>query len=840
MKTVAFAKVGTWTTDEEALLNATWADFSDNADAVYFLDAPNMPTLRRKLKADAPKACILYGVEAAKVVTKIALSKVGGAHWYLNETYCAPTWDLSCLADFKTAGRFDFIYDHIKRVASLMSGEFEFPPVDGHKIEWEFIGHNGLRGDDPDKDFIGPRLPAGYGPKVWSGYFEHTEEEVERQDSLLEWWIKELESEKLTFALDTESFNLDHFDPLTMIQVYDSRWDKAFAFTWGVIKQSKELWQQFLRHPNATFVLHNTKHDRKIIRYWLDVDLGDRDQDTMCWAMGLTEKGGQCGLKYCSRFYCGAPFYEESLDDWVDWNKVNFGHIRPDILAEYGCADVYYTDRLYPILRKLVEAEGTTYLVEEILLPAQRTLSDVEYTGTVVDLAYAKEKSAEWQPIIDEAIVKVQDYARSVGFPRDPKFTSGQSYTDVCDCVPARGRFHLEGVRVNSYSKRLRQTSLVLPDCEQCGNKRYVRRYDGTLNVSSWAQMQHLCYDILQMEETPDGKKCNKVFWEINSDHPFAKLVLEYRELHFLRRNFLEGVQQFVRRDGRVHPDFLLFGTKTGRLAIHNPAMQTIPSRSKNAKYIKRVFVPTEGYVIVNADYKSLEMWVNAYLTEDPQLLDDLGSKDMYKATAMEMFSKAYEYITDEERQAAKPVVLGSGYGIGAKKLSKQPGIREVVNGDTQLTKDFIDAFWQRYNVWRDTGETWREEVLQTQRLTTEFGRKRRWALISPDNIWKVKNQAINFKGQSTASDITLTSLVKLHEKLKRLDWGRVILTVHDSLVFEIRKEKVHEAVKLIRRVMGSPDLKKSFHFAVDIGVGTDYAMANHDAYDRKKDYVRA
>lgn len=833
-----------WSEHSTVILDAVLTEYGLDPASVarvsvtYLQDSVPVVKTRRVLDENLGKHQVVFGmgphVMKALCKTPKTLDKYAGSLTRYEHLWVLPSYHTNVLNDYETAWKFDLLYDHLRRAVSMVRGELDFPPVGGHKVDWKWYGHNGTRGED----------------NVWSGYFESTMAEEVGQGFQLNFWISELDAlegtdETIVYAIDTESFTTDHLQPMTMIQVYQPGDHKAYAFNWGVIAQDKELWREFLHHPHARWVLHNTQHDRKMLRSWLDVDLGDRDVDIMAYALGLTEKGKQTGLKYLARQFRNAPFYEEGLDTWLDEKNKNYGHIRPDVLAEYGCLDVFYTYELYNVLPKLVEHEGTAPLVENLLTPLQRTLADISYPGICVDLDHAKRTSDAWEPIITDAIRRVQEYARSVGFPHDSKITSGQRHRQVCDCVPARGRFHLDGARVLSYAKRLREAGFCLDACRKCGNKRYVSWIDATLNVNSPRQMQHLCYDILDMEESPKGpRKCDADFWDVNKDHEFAKMVQEYRQLLFLRRNFLDAFPRFVRSDGRIHPDLMIFGTKTGRLASKEPNLQNIPSRDKTlAPQVKACFVAAPGTVIINADYSSLEMWINGYLTEDPQLLDDLANKDLYKAAAMEIFEKAYEEITSEERTASKPVVLGSGYGIGKKKLSKASGVREFVNGDLNKAQDMIDAFWNRYKVWRDFGEKWRAEVLEKGRLTTEFGRVRRWNIISPDNLWKVRNQAINFKGQSTAADITLTALMQCHWALKERGWGRIILTVHDSLVAEVQKEHVHEAVALMRDIMSDPCLERPFKLGVDFGVGENYAVACDDkvgAYDPDKDYVRA
>jgi DNA polymerase I-like protein with 3'-5' exonuclease and polymerase domains len=830
MAKVVLAFVGNLEQREIALLEATWEDVGGKDDQLSAIVRPTTRDLKIALRTCKADFAILFGVEATKAVTKVPLRKSAGATWTVGNTRCVPTWSIGCVASGEYH-LYDDIYVTMRRVADMCNDVLPMPPIGGWPLEYEFIGHNGTRGYNDDD-------------KVWSGYFEHTEEEVIRQEQLLAKWIARLDAgEVIEVGIDTEGFNTDVFNQLTMIQVYID--DVGYAFNWGVIEMSLPLWWTFLEHINLRFVLTNTKFDRQMFWHWLKADLGDRDKDTMVMAMGLTEKGKQTGLKYCARQFLGVDFYEEDLDVWLDYSDkgvhVNYGHIRPDVLAEYGCKDVQNSYKLRPILETLVEREGTTQLVENILLPAQRTLAEIEYHGINVDLDYTQSQSAEWAPLIDEAIIKVQEYARTVGFPK-PGSGIGRSYREVCECVPVRARFHLEGLRVLSYAKTIREKFPNVPSCERCKNKRYVSGLDVTLNVHSPQQMSHLCHDILDMIPNIDRddnptRSCDKYFWADNPDHPLTELVLAYKELHYLKRNFFDGIQRFIGPDGHVHPDFLLFGTRTGRLAIHKPAAQTIPTRTKNGKKVKKIFIPsTDEYLIVNGDYASLEMFCNAHLTGDEVLLDDLNNRDLYKTAAAEFLNKAYDRITDEERNMGKPVVLSSGYGIGKKKLAHHPSLREFVQGDYSITQNMLDAFWGRYSTWSDWRKDRHEEVFKKNRLTTEFGRVRRWNLITPDNKYRVMNQAGNFPGQSIGSDICLTSLLRCHEGLTKNGWGRILLTVHDSLVAEIKKDHIHEGVALMKSIMENPPIKTDVPFKVDFTVGVNYG--DQEDYKEKESYV--
>ena len=735
-------------------------------------------------------------------------------------------------------GDFDITYVHLRRAVDMFNGVLAWPTEDDRNLSWTFYGHNGT-GWDPSQ---------GYDPKVWSGYFEATSEELTGARQTLEDWLAKLDrasvtpdAEPILFAVDTESYNLDHLQPLTMIQVFDG--ERATAFNWGVVEPMKELWVQFFSHPLANFVWHNIKHDAKMLRQWLgiyiDVD-DERHNDTLAWALGLTEKLKMAGLKYLARQYCNAPFWDEGLKKWLssDKTKINYGHIRPDVLAEYGCLDVFYTYKLSHILRKLVEREGTKDLVQHILLPAQRTFADLEFQGIQVDMDYAHALQEEWEPVIEAAIEEVQEYARKAGFPKDPSLVRNQITREFCTCVPVRMREAIQAnpdLRCTSYAKFLRETQKFNPRCETCNQRRYVREVDDTINVRSNNQMQHLCFDVLEMDMTWEGRKTNKYFWEINQAHEFAKLVAKYRELDYLNRNIIQGFGRFVRADGRIHPDFLVGGTATGRLAVHDPAVQTIPSRSKTGKKVKNLFKPDEGCLLINVDYSNLELYMAHHLTKDETLLHAL-EKDMHRTTAAAMYMKAYEEVTAEERQSAKPVNFGAGYNIKAKKLSRDKNLISITQGQASKAQQFLDAFWGAYRSWDKYRHAWIDEAKANCELRTEMGRVRRWSLITRDNVWKVENQATNFKGQSMASDLTLLSLIQLNKQLKANDWGRVMLSVHDSIVFSVKPEFIHDAVSLITRIMTTPVFETTTPFKVDVEVGLTYGSV--ESYDPERNYT--
>lgn len=726
--------------------------------------------------------------------------------------------------------KFDCLYDHIHRAADLINGKMEFPAWPHETCTWEWVGHTGSQNEDG----------------TWTGYYEATDEEIRKAKKYFTTWLDFLDSGNTELlpakvALDTESRDLNIFrdKAFLMLQICDGV--DAHAFNAGVVLHPsvKPLVTRFLKHPEIRFIIHNSKYDRQVTRHNFGTDLDNRTICTLAMALGTTEKAKQTSLKYQSRQKLNAPFYEEELGNYkLPDGSVDFSLINPETLAEYGCKDVYYGYELMPILAREIKREGTSASVRDTLNPGQNTFADMEYEGFYVDQEYLKAKSAEWLPRIEGAIKVVQTYAKKKEFPQDPDITGGQDYKDVCDCVPTRARFHLEGLRVNSYGKKIRElTSITVPDCDLCNNKRYITRNDTTLNVNSPKHMQHLCFDILKMKELPSGgRSCDKEFWKFNGNHELSNLVAEYKELQYLRRNFLEGLQRFIAEDGKVHPNFNIFGAKTGRLSVNNPAMQTVPKHSPNAKEVRKAIVADPGCYVIDVDYSSLEMYMAHHLTGDEVLLENLtGEWDVHTALAAKVYMKDPGSIDKKERQSVKSVNFGAGYGISGFKLALDPAMEEATGGDPERAQEFLDTFWGMYKVWAAQCDVWREKALTEFYLTTELGRKRRWNLITADNMNKVKNQAINFPGQSMASDLCLRSLIKVHWGLKERGWGRAILTVHDALVYIVKQEFVHEAVEYIVREMTTPPFETSTPFKVDVEIGLNYG--EKEEYDPQKDY---
>jgi uracil-DNA glycosylase family 4 len=808
-----------------------------------------LPELLDELRELNPDVIVALGGLASQVLcnqSKGITQFAGALTWNEDvKRFVLPTFHPSAVIHGQT-GYFDDIYNALHRAVRIAKGKLQLPPPGGHKITWELVGHRGEKIPRPDD------------PKrwTWTGHFEATDAEVARAQEVVETWLAVMDGgQEFHCGLDTESRNTNFFEPMTMLQVYDPIGNKAWAFTWGVIERLRELFARLLGHQHFRPRLHNTSYDRQVIRHWIKAELDDRDIDTMVYANGLTEKLEQTSLKYLARQHCNAPYYEEALDEWLPSQGSPFDQVPPDVLAEYGCADTFYTYLLADILPELCAEENTLELCDSLLIEAQRAFSDVEYHGCYIDTEYADGLEEKWVPIINAAVQRVKDYAAEQGFPKKVEVVGAQTKPIPCpQCIPetiAHEMIDAESDRARWRSwlnKRLEwnvvkaergavearldfelkwpadtpRNTPADPSCKRCMKRRYVLVPDTELNVRSSKQMQHLCFDMLRMNTGPNGRSCDKDFWAANEAHPLSKLVGDYRETDHLLRNYVRGTVDDLAQDGRIHPDFLLVGTVTGRLAIHNPPLQTLPKHQVDpvkAKMIRKLFKASPGHVIVDADYSNLELFVSHHYSQDPNLLKALTEQDFHRATAAAIFETPYDEVTSYQRFLSKFVTFGIAYGRQAYSLA-QGELKEITGGSEQVAQEYIDNFWSLYPLWYEQYQQWQEDALTKGEIQTPLGRKRRWRIIPPHMRQSVRNQAVNFPMQSLASDTCLGALIRLNQRFKENGWGRVLFTVHDSLVCEVKEEVLAEAVELIRYEMEHPSYPTNTPFTVNIEVG--------------------
>ena len=305
-----------------------------------------------------------------------------------------------------------------------------------------------------------------------------------------------------------------------------------------------------------------------------------------------------------------------------------------------------------------------------------------------------------------------------------------------------------------------------------------------------------------------------------------ARVVLDWRQLAKLKSTYVEGLAAAIDpRDGRVHTDFSMAVTSTGRLSSTEPNLQNIPIRTEEGARIRRAFVAEPGHVLLAADYSQIELRLLAHLAEVPALIQAFErGEDIHARTAADIFGLAPDQVDREARRRAKTINFGIIYGMSAFGLAARLGIPPAE------ARGIIEAYFARYPGIRDAMERLKEEARTHGHVRTSFGRKL-WVpdIAAKDPVRRAgaERAAINAPFQGGAAEVIKRAMVRLPLALREAGLGaRMLLQVHDELVFEVPEGEVEPTAALVRRVMeGVARLKVPL--AVEVGTGRSWAEAH-------------
>jgi DNA polymerase-1 len=308
---------------------------------------------------------------------------------------------------------------------------------------------------------------------------------------------------------------------------------------------------------------------------------------------------------------------------------------------------------------------------------------------------------------------------------------------------------------------------------------------------------------------------------------PIAQLVLDWRQLTKLKSTYTDALQEQINRHtGRVHTSYSLSGAQTGRLASTDPNLMNIPIRTEIGRRIRDAFIAEPGYVVMSADYSQIELRLAAHICDVPQLRAAFEEgADIHNMTAGELFGA----VNRDTRASAKTINFAILYGISRWGLAGRLGVT------ADEAQAIIDRYFERFPGIRNyIGETL-TKARETEFTTTLFGRKTHFPRIKSGVQHErqgAERAAINAPIQGSAADIIKRAMTRVYPTLKAsgLDRVRMLLQVHDELVFEVPEESVDEAAAVIRDVMASaaePAVKLSVPLGVEIGTGPNWGAAH-------------
>jgi DNA polymerase-1 len=380
---------------------------------------------------------------------------------------------------------------------------------------------------------------------------------------------------------------------------------------------------------------------------------------------------------------------------------------------------------------------------------------------------------------------------------------------------------HVDVPTLETLGKRMDQELRNLEaECKRIAGKDFVLR--------SRDQLEKILFDELKLpvvKRTPKGGRSTDadVLEALAERHELPRAVLAYREMDKLKGTYVDALPRYVNpATGRIHTRFDQAVAATGRLASSDPNLQNIPVRSELGRAIRAAFVAPPGHVIVSADYSQIELRVLAHLSEDPELVDAFRTRaDVHARTAALVLGKRQDELTADERRAAKTINFGVIYGMGDSALAKQLGIPR------EQAARFIAAYFERYAGVARFMERTVATARQGEAVRTLLGRRRFLPNLRSANRalrFEAERVARNTPIQGTAADILKLAMVALgHDEVPD---ARMILTVHDELVFEVPEGRAKEAGERIRERMEGA-MKLAVPLVVDVGVGKSWADAH-------------
>ncbi len=350
-----------------------------------------------------------------------------------------------------------------------------------------------------------------------------------------------------------------------------------------------------------------------------------------------------------------------------------------------------------------------------------------------------------------------------------------------------------------------------------------------TLNLGSPQQLRVLLYDKLGLKTTRRTKTGlstdARALQTLVDQHPFVQALLDYRELAKLKNTYVDALPPLVDPgDGRIHTTFDQTVAATGRLSSTNPNLMNIPVRTDLGKQIRRAFIAADGGVLLSVDYSQIELRVMAHLSEDPILVEVFTTdEDVHSATAAQIYDLALDELESKHRSVAKMVNYGLAYGMGAS------GLADRLNVPVAEAQEIMDVYFERFGGVAEFLEQVVKQAHTDGFTTTMFGRRRYLPELGSGNP-RVRaigeRQALNAPIQGTAADIMKLAMINVERSLGESSLTtRMILTVHDELVFEVPTEEVDEATALVESEMTSV-CEMKVPLGVDSSIGPDWASA--------------
>jgi DNA polymerase-1 len=636
----------------------------------------------------------------------------------------------------------------------------------------------------------GKRLRVLYqrlGFKTWLSALDHTDKpspnEAPNRDAdyqvvlnrqQLDAWLVRLKQAPV-FSLDTETTSIDYMKAQVVGMSFAIKEKEAaylpFAHDYADAPNQLDretvlsAFKHLLEDPSVKKLGHNLKYDRNVLANH-GISLTGIAHDTMIQSYVLNSTANRHDLDtLCEKYLDHTNIHYEDVAG-KGYKQLTFNQVPLEMAAPYAAEDADMALRLHhffwPDLEKL-DLQRTLY--ENIEVPLIEVLSRMERNGVLIDAELLAAQS--------------QELAQ----------------------------------RMN----RLEAEVIALAGEE--------------FNLGSSKQLQGILFEKLGLpivRKTPKGQPstAEDVLQELALDYPLPRLILEYRSLSKLKSTYTDNLpKQINPRTQRVHTSYHQAVASTGRLSSANPNLQNIPIRTSEGRRIRQAFIAPPGFRILAADYSQIELRIMAHLSRDQGLCEAFNhGLDIHRATASEVFGVSEDEVSTEQRRAAKAINFGLIYGMSAFGLARQLGIERA------SAQQYVDLYFARYPGVREYMDQTREKARKTGYVETLYGRRLYLSEIHARNAQRrqyAERTAINAPMQGTAADIIKKAMIDVDEWLRSSTVpARMIMQVHDELVFEVQQDAVETVhAEIVERMSGSAKL--SVPLEVDAAVGDNWDEAH-------------
>ena len=592
-------------------------------------------------------------------------------------------------------------------------------------------------------------------------------------EQLDDWVIKLTNSKQ--FAFDTETDNVDHVHAKLVgislsVEPYQAAYIPLAHQYLGVpdqlpLTEVLAKLKPVLENPEIKKIAQNAKFDYSILaNYGIKVSGIAFDTMLESYVLNSTERHDMDSM--ANRYLNHKTITYDELTK-VDKKKVTIDAIEVEKTTQYAAEDADITlqlhEKLWPELEKDQEL---TKLFTNIEMPLAIVLAEMERTGVLVDAKQLNDYSNELAKQLIEIEAQLQSLAGEKFNPASPK------------------------------------------------------------------QIQAILFDkhnLPVLKKTPKGdpSTSEEVLSELANEYELPRMILFYRGLAKLKNTYTDKLPLMISPiDHRIHTNYNQIGTITGRLSSNDPNLQNIPVRNEEGRRIRQAFIAPKGCKIISADYSQIELRIMAHLSQDESLLNAFAhDKDIHRVTAGEILGKAESEVTNEERRRAKAVNFGLIYGMSAFGLSKQ------INIPRKEAQFYIDRYFERYPGVQQYMEQTRQLAAEQGYVETLSGRRLYLPKIrSTNGIEKrgAERAAINAPMQGTAADIIKTAMIKMSEWIKNqsADNIKMVMQVHDELVFEVKDAFVEQYCTEIKKIMENC-YQLSVPLKVDVGIGNNWDEAH-------------